>query len=108
MWDCRSHQPFLFIFWSNSLVLHFVLIFDKNILYPKWNKWRNFNLLFCRSSDYKDEIVWAATWIAKASKHSSDLQLAEKLYDDFKLKSEYDEFSWDSKEAGIDVWLARL
>ncbi|KAJ9588697.1 hypothetical protein L9F63_018011, partial [Diploptera punctata] len=52
------------------------------------------------SSGYKDELVWAAAWLYKATQDDSYLTKAEDMYDEFDLKSNDGSFDWDSKATG--------
>lgn len=55
-------------------------------------------------SGYNDELIWAATWLYKATENEEYLTAAKKLY--ITLKGQYmvdEAFSWDSKLIGAQV-----
>lgn len=54
-----------------------------------------------RSSDYKDELVWAAVWLYKATGNRDYLEYAEKNYREGPAWA----FCWDEKWAGAQVGL---
>jgi len=56
-----------------------------------------------RSWDYRDEIVWAAAWLYRATNEGSYLTTAESLYTQFGLQSLSGGFDWDDKISGIHV-----
>jgi endoglucanase len=55
-------------------------------------------------SGYKDEIVWAAAWIAKASGDPADITIATQLYNELGAGSANPtEISWDDKYAMLQL-----
>ena len=56
-----------------------------------------------RSWDYKDELVWAATWLYRATNDSTYLNTAESLYKEFGLVYSVGILSWDNKVTGLQV-----
>jgi len=60
---------------------------------------------FYRSfSGYKDELVWAAIWLYKATGEEEYKTKAQSLYDQFGLGTGW--FSWDDKSVGVHVLMA--
>ncbi|KAI3881761.1 hypothetical protein MKX03_020221 [Papaver bracteatum] len=58
---------------------------------------------YCSYSGYKDELIWGATWLLRATKDVSYANLIKSLATDDGV----DIFSWDNKFAGAYVLLAR-
>ncbi|OVA11613.1 Glycoside hydrolase [Macleaya cordata] len=58
---------------------------------------------YCSYSGYKDELLWGATWLFRATNDVSYLKLLKSLGTDDGV----DIFSWDNKFAGSYVLLAR-
>jgi hypothetical protein len=56
-----------------------------------------------RSGDYKDELVWAAVWLYRATNDNTYLTKAEQLYSDFGLGNWNGGFTWDQKISGLQV-----
>ena len=56
-----------------------------------------------RSSDYKDELVWAAAWLYRATNDNTYLNTAESLYNNFSLGSAKGWLDWDEKVSGVQV-----
>nr|AAK12339.1 cellulase [Coptotermes acinaciformis] len=63
---------------------------------------------FYASGDYKDELVWAATWLYRATNDNTYLTKAESLYNEFGLGNWNGAFNWDNKVSGVQVLLAKL
>ncbi|CAG0886961.1 unnamed protein product [Darwinula stevensoni] len=63
---------------------------------------------FYPSSAYEDELAWAAAWLYRATRETSYLNDAERKYVEFGLDDRPSEFSWDDKNAGVQVLLAVL
>ena len=59
--------------------------------------------LFCRSTDYGDELTWAAAWLYKATDDPQFLDEAEHHYMKFRLKERPNEFFYNKKVAGVQV-----
>jgi hypothetical protein len=57
----------------------------------------------CRSGDYRDELVWAAAWLYRATNDQSYLTTAENLYNEYGLGYWNVPFTWDSKASGVVV-----
>ena len=56
-----------------------------------------------RSSDYRDELVWAATWLYKATNNNTYLNTAQSLYNQYGLQNSNGGFDWDTKVSGVQV-----
>ena len=56
-----------------------------------------------RSSDYRDELVWAAVWLYRATNNITYLKTAESLYTKFGLQNWNGAFNWDNKVSGVQV-----
>ncbi|GAB1861543.1 cellulase [Camponotus japonicus] len=63
---------------------------------------------FYNSTDYGDELAWAAIWLYKAERHFDYLDGAENHYQDFHLEKRPNEFSYNNKIAGVQMLLAQL
>jgi endoglucanase len=59
--------------------------------------------IHCRSTDYGDELTWAAAWLYKATNESQYLDEAEHHYMKFRLKERPNEFFYNKKVAGVQV-----
>ncbi|KAL8113459.1 endoglucanase 16-like [Apium graveolens] len=59
---------------------------------------------YCSYSGYNDELLWAATWLYKASRQSAYL----KYITDEGVPANVAEFNWDLKYAGAQVILSEL
>jgi len=79
---------------------------EHHIIIPIFIAARITNLTFLtisyRSSDYKDELVWAAVWLYRATNDNTYLNTAESLYNEFGLGSE-NGLDWDGKVSGVQV-----
>ena len=57
------------------------------------------NLTFLTNSyrtwDYRDELVWAAAWLYRATNDTTNLNTAESLYNEFGLGSANGWLDWD-------------
>jgi hypothetical protein len=60
-------------------------------------------MLCCRSTDYGDELTWAAAWLYKATDDPLFLDEAEHHYMKFRLKERPNEFFYNKKVAGVQV-----
>ena len=59
---------------------------------------------FCgRSYTYKDELVWGASWLYRATGNKTYLNTAEQLYKDLDILYMNTGFNWDAKVSGIEV-----
>ena len=56
-----------------------------------------------RSGDYRDELVWAAAWLYRATNDNTYLNTAESLYNEFGLQYWNGAFNWDNKVSGLQV-----
>jgi uncharacterized protein YyaL (SSP411 family) len=56
-----------------------------------------------RSWDYKDELVWAAVWLYRATNDNNYLNTAESLYEEFGLQYWNGNLGWDNKVTGVQV-----
>ncbi|XP_059490263.1 endoglucanase E-4-like [Neocloeon triangulifer] len=63
---------------------------------------------YYESTDYGDELTWAAAWLYKATNESQYLDEAEHHYMKFRLKERPNEFFYNKKVAGVQVLLAQL
>ncbi|CAG2053698.1 unnamed protein product [Timema podura] len=59
------------------------------------------------STDYGDELTWAAAWLYKATSESQYLDEAEHNYMKFRLKERPNEFFYNKKVAGVQRGLER-
>lgn len=59
--------------------------------------------LYYESTDYGDELVWAAAWLFKATEDRKYLDAAERHYQQFHLEKRPNEFFYNKKLAGIQV-----
>jgi len=68
---------------------------------------RTSNLTFLtisyRSSDYRDELVWAAAWLYRATNDNTYLNTAQSLYNQYGLQNWNGGFDWDTKVSGVQV-----
>ncbi|RMX51380.1 hypothetical protein pdam_00011347, partial [Pocillopora damicornis] len=62
---------------------------------------------FYKSGGYKDELVWGAAWLYRATRDRKYLTLAESLYKKYYLSSSW-AFSWDDKTAAVQMLLYGL
>jgi hypothetical protein len=78
-----------------------------HIIIPIFIAARITNLTFLtisyRSWDYRDEIVWAAVWLYRATNDRTYLNTAESLYSQFGLQFWNGAFNWDNKVSGVEV-----
>jgi hypothetical protein len=56
-----------------------------------------------RSWDFRDELVWAAAWLFRATNNITYLNTAESLYNQFGLEFWSFGFNWDNKVSGVRV-----
>ncbi|XP_034236643.1 endoglucanase 13-like [Thrips palmi] len=63
---------------------------------------------YYESTDYGDELAWAAAWLYRATKESVFLDEAEHHYTQFLLRDRPAEFFYNRKVAGVQVLLAQL
>ena len=56
-----------------------------------------------RSWDYKDELVWAAAWLYRATNDNTYLNTAESQYNEFGLQYSNGNLGWDNKVTGVQV-----
>ena len=64
---------------------------------------------FYRSSHYVDELAWAAAWLYKATENPDYLQKAEKHFaESAELRNAGWGFSWDEKNAGVQMLMYEL
>nr|AGP76427.1 endo-beta-1,4-glucanase 1 [Rhynchotermes bulbinasus] len=95
--------------YSNNLLTHARQLFDfANNYRGKYSDSITDARNFYASADYRDELVWAATWLYRATNDSSYLNTAESLYNEFGLRSWGGGLNWDSKVSGVQVLLAKL
>ncbi|KAK4412704.1 Endoglucanase 16 [Sesamum alatum] len=59
---------------------------------------------YCSNSGYNDELLWAATWLYKATKRSEYMDYIQ----DEAISAAVSEFSWDLKYAGAQILLSQL
>nr|XP_034183519.1 endoglucanase E-4-like isoform X2 [Osmia lignaria] len=63
---------------------------------------------YYESTDYGDELAWAAAWLFKATNETIYLEDAKHHYQHFDLKNRPNEFFYNKKDAGVQVLLAQL
>ncbi|XP_043788423.1 endoglucanase E-4-like [Apis laboriosa] len=63
---------------------------------------------YYESTDYGDELAWAAIWLFKATNDTMYLEEAEHHYQHFHLKERPNEFFYNKKVAGVQVLLAQM
>nr|AXQ39856.1 beta-1,4-endoglucanase [Reticulitermes flavipes] len=63
---------------------------------------------YYESTDYGDELTWAAAWLYKATDDPQFLDEAEHHYMKFRLKERPNEFFYNKKVAGVQILLAQL
>jgi len=63
---------------------------------------------FYPSWDFRDELVWAAAWLYRATNNITYLNTAESLYNQFGLEFWSFGFNWDNKVSCVRVLLAKL
>ncbi|KAK6117878.1 hypothetical protein DH2020_048378 [Rehmannia glutinosa] len=65
---------------------------------------------YCDISGYQDELLWAATWLHKATKNSVYWDYILLNIKNFKsqIEGSMSEFGWDSKHAGINVLVSKV
>ncbi|XP_034183519.2 endoglucanase E-4 isoform X2 [Osmia lignaria lignaria] len=63
---------------------------------------------YYESTDYGDELAWAAAWLFKATNETIYLEDAKHHYQHFNLKNRPNEFFYNKKDAGVQVLLAQL
>jgi hypothetical protein len=66
------------------------------------------HFFFSSNSGYRDELVWAALWLYKATGTSNYLTYATTGYTSYGFSGNNDVLSWDLKVAGIKVIIAQL
>ena len=59
-------------------------------------------------SGYKDELVWGAAWLYKATKNPEYLTKSEQYYNEYGMNGKPWAFSWDDKKAGAQLLLAEI
>lgn len=64
---------------------------------------KNLFFFFSRSTDYGDELTWAAAWLYKATKEPQYLDDAEYMYKKYRLNERPNEFYYNKKVAGVQV-----
>nr|AGP76411.1 endo-beta-1,4-glucanase [Microcerotermes crassus] len=95
--------------YSNILLTHARQLFDfANNYRGKYSDSITGARPFYSSEDYRDELVWAATWLYKATNDSIYLNIVESLTDEFGLQNWGGSINWDSKATGVQVILAKL
>lgn len=63
---------------------------------------------YYESTDYGDELAWAAAWLFKATNETMYLEDAEDYYQHFHLKERPNEFFYNKKVAGVQVSLTAV
>ena len=80
---------------------------EHHIIIPIFIAARITNLTFLtisyRSGDFRDELVWAAAWLYRATNDNNYLNTAESLYNEFGLQYWGGALNWDNKVSGIQV-----
>ncbi|XP_010531476.1 PREDICTED: endoglucanase 23-like [Tarenaya hassleriana] len=62
---------------------------------------------YCSSSGYKDELLWGAAWLRRATGDESYLKYIESNREAFGAGYNVLEFGWDNKLGGINVLVAK-
>jgi len=92
---------------SNLSYLPTYIAKEHHITIPIFIAARIANLTFLtisyRSGDYRDELVWAAAWLYRATNNNTYLNTAESLYNEFGLQYWNGAFNWDNKVSGLQV-----
>jgi hypothetical protein len=92
---------------SNRSCLPTYIAKEHHILIPIFIAERITSLTFLtilyRSGDFKDELVWAAAWLYRATNENTYLNTAESLYTEFGLQNWNGAFNWDNKVSGVQV-----
>jgi hypothetical protein len=92
---------------SNRSHLPTFIAKEHHVIIPIVMATRISNLTFLtisyRSSDYRDELVWAAAWLYRATNDTTYLNIAESLYNEFGLQYWNGAFNWDNKVSGVQV-----
>jgi len=92
---------------SNLSYLPIYTVNEHHIKFPIFVVASISNLTFLtfsyRSWDYKDELVWGAVWLYRATNDNNYLNSAESLYDEFGLQYWNGNLGWDNKVTGVQV-----
>nr|AGP76420.1 endo-beta-1,4-glucanase 1 [Odontotermes hainanensis] len=95
--------------YSNNLITHAKQLFDfANNYRGKYSDSITDAASYYSSYDYRDELVWAAAWLYRATNDSTYLNSAESLSNQFGLQDWNGGFSWDAKVSGVQLLLAKL
>nr|AGP76434.1 endo-beta-1,4-glucanase 1 [Sphaerotermes sphaerothorax] len=95
--------------YSNDLLTHAKQLFDfANNYRGKYSDSITDASSFYTSCDYRDELVWAAAWLYRATNDSTYLNTAESLHNQFGLQHWNGGFTWDAKVSGVQLLLAKL
>nr|AFD33365.1 endoglucanase [Macrotermes barneyi] len=95
--------------YSNNLLTHAKQLFDfANNYRGKYSDSITDANNFYSSYDYRDELVWAAAWLYRATNDNTYLNTAESLYNEFGLQDWNGGLSWDAKVSGVQLLLAKL
>lgn len=62
---------------------------------------------YCDFSGYQDELLWAATWLHKATKDHSYIEYIQINGKTLGANENINEFGWDNKHAGINVLISK-
>ncbi|CAH8344339.1 unnamed protein product [Eruca vesicaria subsp. sativa] len=62
---------------------------------------------YCSANGYKDELLWGAAWLRRATGSDDYLEYLVKNRESFGVDYNYMDFGWDSKFVGIDVLVAK-
>ncbi|KAJ8536689.1 hypothetical protein K7X08_035090 [Anisodus acutangulus] len=65
---------------------------------------------YCNYNGYNDELLWAASWLLKATRKPMYWNYVKKNIINFKsdMESGLSEFGWDAKHAGINVLISKF
>ncbi|CAG0886957.1 unnamed protein product [Darwinula stevensoni] len=97
------HARELYAFANQNRGLYSKSITDAKEYYPTGSSDKIRDPGRFRSSNYEDELAWAAAWLYRATREASYLKDAENKYVEFGLNDRPSEFSWDDKNAGVQV-----
>ncbi|XP_064611591.1 endoglucanase E-4-like [Liolophura sinensis] len=93
--------------YANTLKTHAIQLFNFAKNYQRKYSDHGSEFRFYTSSGYKDELVWAAAWLYRATRDNTYLRYAENNINQLGNGPAW-AFSWDDKKAGAQVLLHQL